>query len=167
MNNQLVKGLIDVIEKESKIYEDILEISKNKTDIIVKGKVKELESITELEQSLIVQIGKLEAVREDLVNKICSNIGKDSSSNMTITELIGYIEAPQAEMLSSYKDNMISVLKEIKDINDINAKLIKSSIDFIDFSINIMSNVNSDGNNYSDNGQINDSEKKTYFDVKL
>lgn len=42
MNNQLVKGLIDVIEKESKIYEDILEISKNKTDIIVKGKVKEL-----------------------------------------------------------------------------------------------------------------------------
>ena len=128
MNNQLVKGLIDVIEKESKIYEDILEISKNKTDIIVKGKVKELESITELEQSLIVQIGKLEAVREDLVNKICSNIGKDSSSNMTITELIGYIEAPQAERLSSYKDNMISVLKEIKDINDINAKLIKAQL---------------------------------------
>lgn len=82
---------------------------------------------------------------------------------MTITELIGYIEAPQAERLSSYKDNMISVLKEIKDINDINAKLIKSSIDFIDFSINIMSNVNSDGNNYSDNGQINDSEKEDIF----
>ncbi|HPD00752.1 MAG TPA: flagellar protein FlgN [Acetivibrio sp.] len=167
MNNRLINDLIDVIEKELKIYEDLLEISKNKTDIIVKGKVKELESITELEQSLIVQIGKLESVREGLVDKICSDIGKDSSTNMTITELIGYAEAPQAERLNSCKEKMTSALNEIKDINDINAKLIKSSIDFIDFSINIMSNINSDGNNYSDNGQVNDSEKKTYFDVKL
>lgn len=166
MNNRLINDLIDVVEKEAKAYENILEISKNKTDIVIKGKVKELESITELEQSLIIQIGKLEAERESLVDKIFSVIGEDSS-NMTISELVGYIEEPQAKRLNSYKEHMISVLKEIKDVNDINAKLIKSSIDFIDFSINIMSNVNSDGNNYSDKGQVNDSEKKTYFDVKL
>ncbi|HQA58846.1 MAG TPA: flagellar protein FlgN [Acetivibrio sp.] len=167
MNNQLINDLIDILEKELKIYEDILEISKNKTDIIVKGKVKELENITELEQSFIAQIGKLEAAREDLVDKICSDIGKDSSKNITVTELMGYIEASQAERLNSYKENMVSLLKEIKDKNDLNAKLIKSSIDYIDFSINIMSNVSVEGNNYSGKAQINDSEKKTYFDVKL
>ena len=167
MNNQLINDLIDILEKELKIYEDILEISKNKTDIIVKGKVKELENITELEQSFIAQIGKLEAAREDLVDKICSDIGKDSSKNITVTELMGYIEASQAERLNSYKENMVSLLKEIKDKNDLNAKLIKSSMDYIDFSINIMSNVSVEGNNYSGKAQINDSEKKTYFDVKL
>ena len=30
-----------------------------------------------------------------------------------------------------------------------------------------MSNVSVEGNNYSGKAQINDSEKKTYFDVKL
>ena len=46
---------------------------------------------------------------------------------------MGYIEASQAERLNSYKENMVSLLKEIKDKNDLNAKLIKSSIDYIDF----------------------------------
>jgi len=63
MNDRLINDLMDVLLQESKIYEDILEISKKKTDVIVKGKVSELESITNLEQSLIVKIGKLEETR--------------------------------------------------------------------------------------------------------
>jgi len=56
MNDRLINDLMDVLLQESKIYEDILEISKKKTDVIVKGKVSELESITNLEQSLIVKL---------------------------------------------------------------------------------------------------------------
>ena len=38
MNNQLVKGLIDVIEKESKIYEDILRFLKTRPISLLKEK---------------------------------------------------------------------------------------------------------------------------------
>lgn len=166
MNDKLINDLMDVLLQESKIYEDILEISKNKTDIIVKGKVSELENITNLEQSLIFKIGKLEETRENLVTEISAAIGIDPS-DMTVSELEKHLDKKQAQSLNTYKEHMTLIIKEIKDTNEVNSGLIKNSIDFIDFSINILSSINSEGNNYSNAGQVKDSKRKTYFDVKL
>ncbi|GAE87773.1 flagellar protein FlgN [Acetivibrio straminisolvens] len=166
MDNRLINDLMDILLQESKIYEDILEISKNKTDVIVKGKVNELESITNLEQSLIFKIAKLEESRENLVSEISGILGINSS-DITISELEKHVDQKQAERLKEYKEHMSSIIAEIKDINEINSRLIKNSIDFIDFSINILAGANSEGNNYSKAGQINDSKKKAYFDIKL
>jgi len=80
--DRLINDLMDVLLQESKIYEDILEISKKKTDVIVKGKVSELESITNLEQSLIVKIGKLEETRENIVTEIAGIAGMDPISEL-------------------------------------------------------------------------------------
>jgi len=44
---------------------------------------------------------------------------------------------------------MTSIIEEIKNINEVNSRLIKNSIDFIDFSINILTSANLGGNNYS------------------
>ncbi|NMB34489.1 MAG: flagellar protein FlgN [Clostridium sp.] len=166
MSNHAVDHLINIIEEETMIYKDLVEISKNKTDVIVKGKVNELETMTELEQSLIIKIGKLEAAREKIVENVCSLLDLDAQS-ATISQVLECVEAPQAEKLKQKKQDLLSVLDDIMHANEINEKLLKSSIDFIDFSINIMSNSNSDENNYGDSGKINESKKKTYFDVKL
>jgi len=166
MNDRLINDLMDVLLQESKIYEDILEISKKKTDVIVKGKVSELESITNLEQSLIVKIGKLEETRENIVTEIAGIAGMDPSE-MTISELEKHVDEKQAEKLREYKKHMTSIIEEIKNINEVNSRLITNSIDFIDFSINILTSANLGGNNYSKEGQINENGKKGYFDVKL
>lgn len=166
MNSQKINDLMDVLDQEAKIYDDILEISKNKTDIIIKGKVSELENITKLEQSLILRMGKLETLRETLVTEISSIIGINPS-NMTVSELAKHLDINQAKRLNGYKEHMTSIIKEIREANEINTKLIKNSIDYIDFSINILSSTKSEGNNYSRVGQVNESKKKTYFDVKL
>ncbi|HHV29563.1 flagellar protein FlgN [Acetivibrio mesophilus] len=166
MNDQLINDLMDVLLQESKIYEDILEISKNKTDVIVKGKVNELENITNLEQSLIFKIGKLEESRESLVAEISDAIGVNPSE-MTVSELEKHVDKKQADRLKEHKEYLSSIIGEIKNINEINSKLIKNSIDFIDFSINILSSISAEGNNYSKAGQVADNKKKNYFDIKL
>jgi hypothetical protein len=38
MNSQKINDLMDVLEREAGIYDDLLKISQNKTDIIVKGR---------------------------------------------------------------------------------------------------------------------------------
>jgi len=124
MNDRLINDLMDVLLQESKIYEDILEISKKKTDVIVKGKVSELESITNLEQSLIVKIGKLEETRENIVTEIAGIAGMDPSE-MTISELEKHVDEKQAEKLREYKKHMTSIIEEIKNINEVNSRLIK------------------------------------------
>ncbi|MFZ5986024.1 MAG: flagellar protein FlgN [Bacillota bacterium] len=166
MNSQKISDLINVLDQEARIYEDILKISKNKTDIIIKGKVSELENITKLEQSLILKMGKLENIRESLVGEI-SALLNINPSEITVSELLKYLDNDQAKRLQAYRDSMADMLKELKNTNELNSKLIKNSIDYIDFSINILSNTQTDGNNYSKSGQVREAKKKTYFDVKL
>jgi len=79
---------------------------------------------------------------------------------MTISELEKHVDEKQAEKLREYKKHMTSIIEEIKNINEVNSRLIKNSIDFIDFSINILTSANLGGNNYSKEGQINENGKK-------
>ncbi len=166
MNSQKINELMDILEREAKIYEDILKLSQDKTDIIIKGKVKELENITKLEQSLILDMGRLEDLREKTVRDLSTDIDS-KSSQLTVTELIKHIDKNQADRLEGYKTNLLGIIEEVKKVNDLNSKLIQNSIDYINFSINILSSVPAADNNYGNTGVTHEVKKKTYFDVKL
>lgn len=166
MENKLINELINVLEQENSIYEDILKISKNKTNIIVEGKVKELENIVKLEQTLVLQMAKLENIRESLVEKLSGEM-KLKPEEITITGLVKYLQDGEAGKLKAVQSKIGSTLSELKESNELNSKLIKNSLDYINFSVNILSDASSGSNNYGNNGQVGDSKKKTFFDVKL
>lgn len=166
MNSEKINELLDILDRQAAIYKDILELSKNKTDIIIKGKVSELDNITKLEQSFIIEMGKLEDSREKIINDLSADI-KLNASEINITELLKHVDNSQAERLEAYKENLLGTINEIKDLNDLNSKLIQNSIDYINFSINILSNTSVTDNNYGNTGMTREDRKKTYFDVKL
>lgn len=166
MENQKVNELIGIIAEQAGIYNDILKISRDKTDIIVKGKVSDLDNITKLEQSLVIKLGKLEAKREEIVREISMefDINPDDA---TVSEIVEHLDGKQAEELKKCKDSLALSLKELKETNELNSKLIKNSLDFINFSINLYSSISAGENNYSQNGEVNDGEKKSFLDLKL
>lgn len=166
LNAQMIDALINVIEKENSIYEDIAKLSKNKTDIIVKGKVAELENIVKIEQSLVLQIGKCEDAREKLVEALSKQLNLDPDK-LTISELLKHLNQSQAQKLKNSQDKMAVLLKDLKNLNEMNSKLIKNSLEYIDFSMNLMTSVGVSNNNYGNNGQVGDSKKRNLFDVKL
>jgi esterase/lipase len=110
-------------------------------------------------------MGKLEEIREKVINDLCAEISINQSE-MTISELLKYIDNSQVQKLESYKTNLLDKIKEIKEVNELNSKLITNSIDYINFSINIISSAPAD-NNYCNTGLTNEAKKKTFFDVKL
>lgn len=165
MNSQKLNELMDVLEREAGIYDELLKISQNKTDLIVKNKVSDLDNITKLEQTLVLNMSKLEELRENIINDLTAELGVNQSE-MTISELLKYIDKSQVQKLEAYKTNLLSKINEIKEINDLNSKLIKNSIDYINFSINVLSSAPAD-NNYDNTGITNETKKKTFFDVKL
>jgi|LSQX01.3.fsa_nt_gb flagellar biosynthesis/type III secretory pathway chaperone len=166
MESQKVNELINVLDEEARAYEDILMISKNKTDIIIEGKVSELESVTRLEQSLVLKMGKLETLRETLVSEISKelNINKE---NMSISEIMKHFDGEQALKLQAHKNSLTDTLKELKNTNELNSKLIKNSLEYINFSVNLLSSASTGENNYQSTGEVSDGKKKTFFDVKL
>ncbi len=166
MDNQLILDLIGILEQENRVYDDILKISKNKTNIIIEGKVSELESIVKLEQSLVLQMGKLESQREEMIEKM-SGFLKVDPADITITELMKYLEPGQAMKLKGVQDKLGNTLKELKGANELNSKLIKNSLDYISFSVNILTDAGTGSNNYGHSGQVGDSKKRSFFDIKL
>ena len=56
----LINELIDVLTEEISCYEELLKISKGKTDIIVEGDVVSLQNLTSHEQEIVGKTIKLE-----------------------------------------------------------------------------------------------------------
>lgn len=166
MDTVLVDRLIEVLNKETAMYEGVLKLSKNKTDVIVEGKVSELESITRLEQSMILQLGKLEDEREELVDKLAAQL-KVKTSDITLASLEKLFPKEQTEKLKFCHKTLPKLVNDLSEANVLNSKLIRNSLDYIDFSINILTNAGSTGHIYGNSGQPSDSKKRNFFDMKL
>ena len=166
MNSEKINDLMEILEREIGIYEELLQVSKDKTEIIVKGNVPELDNITKVEQTLVLNMGKLEAFREKIVNDLSLEL-QTNPWELTISELFRYLDKTQTQRFEEYKTKLLNTINEIKTINELNSKLIQNSIDYINFSVNVISSVPEESNNYGNTGHTNDGKKKTYFDVKL
>ncbi len=161
-----IHALLQILNEELKIYNELLSLSKNKTDIIIKGKVTELDTMVKREQELIVELGDLESQREAAVDKLSQQLDINPSE-ITMSELVNRLGPVQAQELRKYQLNLTGILGELKELNDTNSKLIKNSLEFINFSVNIMAGTTNTGNNYGGNGQVNDPGKRNLFDMKL
>ena len=59
----LMENIIDVLEKENTEYRTLIKLSEEKTPIIIKGDLENLNRITEAEQVIVARIQKLEKER--------------------------------------------------------------------------------------------------------
>lgn len=161
-----IDQLILALNKEISLYRDYLEIATKKKDVIIKGHVKELESLTGIEQNMIVNMGKIDNMRTSIIGNLLMELKIESVENLS--ELAGYLpESYQAELLQ-LKGQLEEVLQEIKNINELNGSLIKQSLDYIDFNMNLMMSLENHGTTYESNANEKDLKKKNnVFDVKI
>lgn len=158
--------LLEILGNQEKVYNDLLNISKNKTDIIIEGKVQELENATKVEQTLILKMSDLEHQLENNVNGLVDEL-TIKEKNVTISILLKYIKGNEKKKLEELRDRITNVISELEHANQLNSNLIQNSLEYINFSINLYSNANADGSgNYQNDGEVNTS-KSSFFDVKL
>lgn len=166
LDTVLIDRLIDILDEESSLYNGILKLSKNKTDAVVEGKVSELESITKLEQATIIKLGRLEDEREKLVDKLAAQLNL-RPSDITISGLEELLSKERSEKLKGCYNRLSKLITELREANDLNSKLIRNSLDYIDFSINVLTNAGLSAGNYGSSGQADNGKKRNFFDMKL
>ncbi|MGE4284117.1 MAG: flagellar protein FlgN, partial [Clostridia bacterium] len=141
--------------------------AKDKTEVIVAGRIAELESLVKLEQALVVQIGRLEQQREEAVDVIADQLKLDKQ-NITVFNLMQHLDKSQQEKLRDFEKNMTKILEELKNRNDLNAKLIKQSLEYIEFSMNLLTDASVPGNAYESKGTTRETRgTRNFFDIKL
>ncbi len=164
-----IKQLFDILNRQTLVYESILKLSKQKTDLIVAGKIKELENLVKLEQALVLQISRLEKQREETSEELSSQLALQEDQNkISITNLLNHLNDEQQEQLKSFQQKMKEIVEELKNTNELNAKLIKQSLEYIEFSMNMITGTSVSGTQYEDKGTTKDSKgTRNLFDIKL
>ncbi|OXT08735.1 flagellar biosynthesis protein FlgN [Thermoanaerobacterium thermosaccharolyticum] len=144
-----INDLIDVLNGEMLLYKDLLDISSKKTDVIIHGKIQELDNMTKVEGSIICRLSKLEEEREEILQQY------DNTGEMTISELCKMLPADDAFRLRKIQLEFENILKALNDRNELNKSLLQQSIEYVNYSIGLISsNLVQDNGIYGDNGSI-------------
>ncbi|PKM44506.1 MAG: hypothetical protein CVV03_07705 [Firmicutes bacterium HGW-Firmicutes-8] len=134
-------GLLETVEKQLDIYRELLSLAQAKKPVLVKGDIPELEKMTKEEELLILQVGRLEEQRRSLHQALANHFVL-SSEELSLSELIRRTDGDTSQRFQLVFAEMTEVLKELADINQVNIELIKSSLDYIDFSMDILTSTN-------------------------
>jgi flagellar biosynthesis/type III secretory pathway chaperone len=163
-----VNALIDILTSEYGYYNDLAELAKSKKDIIIEGKVAELDKIVKLEQNMIFSVGQLERKREDTISKLSGKLDMNSAQ-ITVSELIKVLKPELKNKLEDVQNKLQKVLSELKDANDVNGQLLEQSLEYIDYSINLIAGSGMEtGSLYGDIGDNKSKQgKKNIIDTKV
>ena len=135
----LMEDLLDTLEKENAEYEKLLALSMRKTPVIVSADLEQLQQITDEEQEIVSSINRLDKVRNDCMKQIAGVINKDVNE-LTLGMVVDIFKKRPAEhkKLADVYDRLKSNVYQMKRINEQNRELIKSSLELVQFDLNVL-----------------------------
>ena len=162
----ILRGILSSMEKERDYYEELNELSNRKTDIIIDKKIKDLETIVDLEERIIVNIGKLEADRQELVDRLAGIKDVDPES-ITLSTLIEYSDGDIRDRFQTLQDDFVRIIDRQSHLNEINEKLIRTNLEYINMAINLMVGDGTSGQVYQREGRTKKGgQNRNLFDSK-
>ncbi|MBQ2802060.1 MAG: flagellar protein FlgN [Lachnospiraceae bacterium] len=138
----LMEELIGVLQTESGQYEELLELSKKKTPILVSGKIDELQKITDEEQILVDNINSVDKKRVELLSDI-GNVLNEDTEGLTIQKLADLVkEQPeQQKQLLELHDKLKRVLGSVQALNEQNKALVNQMLEMVAFDMNLLKSM--------------------------
>lgn len=135
----LIEKLVNVLEQENDEYTTLVELSNQKTPVLIQGDLKQLEKITDDEQIIVGRINKLEKERNTILNDIANVVNRDVKT-LKLVNLIQMLEKKPEEqkLLVEIHEKLQTTLKTMKMVNEHNQALLQSSLEMVSFDLNLL-----------------------------
>lgn len=130
----MYQTLLTILNKELDLYKEIVELVKKQTDIIKKGDIDGLNELLKTQQKYVTSITVLEEERQ----KELARIFPGKRELPTITNCIEMAVDQEKVQLTRVYDDLMSVLQKIQEINELNQQLLEQSLEFVNFSMNLL-----------------------------
>ena len=166
----LMQELIATLRQEQAAYQELLPVVEQKTRAIIANDLKQVQEITEFEQSAIGKISGLEQKRTEIMKNISVVLNK-KVPDLTLPNLIKLLDRqPQEQQtLKEIHKELTELLKRLSEVNGHNKNLIEQSLEMISYNMNLLQSTRIvPGNNYTRNaGQWDMTASQTgMFDAK-
>lgn len=138
----LINDLTEVFDKEMLLYADLLAIGAEKKNIILKNDIETLGTMNTVESSIINKINRLEKERIVIIKDMCSVLSINPE-NFTLREIAETLTVEEdKQKILEIRDNLNDTMQKLGEVTQTNNMLIESSLEYIDFSLNIYRSAN-------------------------
>jgi len=146
------------------IHEELLKVSKRKTDIIKEGSTEKIQAILVEERKYIKVLEQAEQKRQIEVEKWYSN-RQQPLEEMTITNMLELLTDEQEKQeLEEKTIQLTEAITELKHQEQLNQALIQQSMQFVQLSLDML-NPTIQSMNYG-KSQDTEGSKRSVFDSK-
>jgi uncharacterized protein (UPF0216 family) len=118
-----VNALCNLLVSLKDTLEKLLEVENNKTKVLEKGNVSELDSLLNIEQAFLMECSSAEKQRVQICDKL---------QVKTVSELIEKTPDTSAKIKDIYT-GMLDTIKAIKKTNSLNMKLLDTRLKIVKF----------------------------------
>jgi flagellar biosynthesis/type III secretory pathway chaperone len=134
-----IQGLIQTMEKLIQIHHAALELSEQKTSILVLNQVDKLNRIVNKETNLMKQITQLNHQRIEDISEFLLQKGYKPNPNIMVGDLIKLVVKAEDEKALVYKQKqLLETIEKLRELNQLNQKLIEQSLAFIEYSMDLV-----------------------------
>lgn len=142
-----IQPLIAVLGDMLRLYEELLAIADLKKDAIIQNRTNDLSRLTNQESRHLKKLNEMESEREVLVKEYFAAVGIAANPGRTLTELAQIVcKIEEKQELMEIRRRLTETLSRLKEKNQLNAKLIENSLQYIEFTLDIL--MPSDDNGY-------------------
>ena len=137
----LMEHIIEVLEQENTEYRTLINLSEEKTPIIIKADLENLNRITEAEQVIVARIQKLEKDRMSTMADIAevTNLKPDIKLGDLITMMDKHPE--EQKKLQDLHDRLKETMRRMKQVNEQNRDLLQDSLEMVQFEMNLLQSL--------------------------
>jgi len=134
-----VTGLIHTMNQMIQIHQTLLELSQQKTSILVANQVDKLNQIVNKERNIIKEIKELDNRRIDEINEFLLEKGYKPNPKITIEDFSKLVfKADEKHSIKEAQEKLLRIIGKLKEHSQLNQSLIEQSLAFIEYSLDIV-----------------------------
>ncbi len=137
----LLSDLINNLQEQKQYYTELVLIAKEKRNVIIANDLENLNKFTTVENMLISKNNKADEKITEVISDIGIVLNLDESQ-LNISSIVKSINSNDDKVtLTNLSKDLIALVSDLKKYNDINRELINTAMDYIDFSMNVIQQV--------------------------
>ncbi len=161
---QAVLKLENIINLEREIYQDIFHIEEEKSEAIIKKAGREIEELSIAQEKLLLKVDSLEKERVKLMEGFKKHRNPHyHDGEITLSDIMDSSDQKSASSLKGAGLALKTVLLKVKNIQNMNSRLLKDNMEFYDILISGLKNSSTLRSGYGSDGK----EKARVFNPVL
>lgn len=162
-----VHELVQVLSELSDIHYQLLDLAHSKELTLIHNQVNELNLIVNKETKLLRQIADLEKKRIFETDRYVVGKGYRPNPAITVGELVRITtKSEDKKALSDAQKELLHVIEQVDKANKLNQELVKQSIAFIDYSLNMLAGVETEATYQKPQQQHTGIQRNSMFDTR-